>query len=166
MGLWRPLRKTLYKHNVLGGFLEARNRKSAFPTKKVGNFAPKPDFREKSVFRSKSWNFAKRRKTTRNATFFALKSCSRLIQIPLVSANFPNGWIYWNPLNFRKFLKIWWNSRNFAEFLPFCEKTRFGRKWPKIPPISLYNSNVLERGRQTVSVFAEFAKFLKIRKIP
>ena len=106
MWLLGPLRKTLYKHNVLGGFLEARNRKSAFGTKKDGNLAPKPDFHRKSVFHAKSWNSAKMVEISRNATFFALKSCSRSIQFLCFWAYCPNGRIHWNSPNFRKFLRI------------------------------------------------------------
>ena len=71
--------------------MEAQNRKSAFWTKKVGNFAPKPDFRGKSVFRAKSWNFAKMRKMSRNATVFALKRWSGNIAIAVFLDIYPKG---------------------------------------------------------------------------
>jgi hypothetical protein len=50
MGLWRPLRKTLYKHNVLGGFLEAQGRKSALFTKKLDILPENRKFTENAVF--------------------------------------------------------------------------------------------------------------------
>ena len=47
MGPSGPPRKILYKHKVLGAFLEAQNRKSAFLAQKDGNSAPKPEFHQK-----------------------------------------------------------------------------------------------------------------------
>ncbi len=78
IGLLGARLRNLYKRKLLGGFLEARDRKSAFWTRKVGNFTPEPDFRRKSVFRAKSWNFAKLGKCSRNLTISALKSCSEI----------------------------------------------------------------------------------------
>ncbi len=72
MGLWRPLHKTLYEHNVLGGFLEAQDRKSALFTKKLEILPENQKFTENIVFVSKSDFFAEMRETSRSVTFFAL----------------------------------------------------------------------------------------------
>ena len=77
IGLLGTRLRTLYKHKLLGGFLEAPSRQSAFWTKKAGFSAPKQDFHGKCGFRAKSWNSAKTRKCSRNLTISALKSCSK-----------------------------------------------------------------------------------------
>jgi len=122
IGLLGARLRNLYKHKLLGGFLEAQNRKSAFWTKKVGNFAPKPDFRGKSVFRAKSWNFAKMRKMSRNVTFFALKRWSENDRIHCIFGHLPKG------LNLVKFIKFPEIPQNLVKFAEFCGISAFLRK--------------------------------------
>ena len=127
IGLLGARLRNLYKRKLLGGFLEAQNRKSAFWTRKVGNFAPKPGFRGKSVFRA-TIPFARKGGKLPKRYLFGFKKLLRSI----ASANSGGYWpqncrIGWNLLNFRKFLEIWWNSRKFTEFQLFCVKRDPGR---------------------------------------
>ena len=73
-----PLRKTLYKHKHLEGVLGAQSRKSALLAQKVRNSVPKPDFQRKVRFGREITISAKRRETSRNVTYSALKACPRL----------------------------------------------------------------------------------------
>ncbi len=114
IGLLGARLRTLYKHKLLGGFLEAPSRKNAFRTRKVGNFAPKPDFREKSVFRAKSLHLAKIRKCSRNLTISALKSCS---EIPILLFLEPFCLKRLNLVKFTNFLEI---PRNLVKFREIC----------------------------------------------
>ena len=57
MRLLGPRRKTLYKHKVLGGVLEAQNRESALYAQKVRNPARRPDLHHKSWFLCKKCTF-------------------------------------------------------------------------------------------------------------
>ena len=76
MGLGRPRRKTLHKHNVLGAFLEARGRKNSFWVPEMEFLQNFIKFHGKSIFREKSENHAKSLQTSQNVTFFALKACA------------------------------------------------------------------------------------------
>jgi hypothetical protein len=114
--------RTLYKHKLLGGFLEAPSRQSAFWTKKAGIPAPKPDFHGKGGFRAKRWNFAKTRKCSRNLTISALKSCS---EIPLLLFLEPFCQKLLNLVKCTKFLEI---SGNLVKFAENCGILAFLRK--------------------------------------
>jgi len=72
---WSPRRKTLYKHNVLGAFLEAQGRKNSFWGPEMEFLQNFIKFHGKSIFREKSENHAKSLQTSQNVTFFALKAC-------------------------------------------------------------------------------------------
>ena len=76
MRLLAHLRKSLYKHKLLGGVLGAQLRKSSLFAQKGGNSAPKPDFHQKAVLGAEMPIFAERLQKSRNASIFALKSCS------------------------------------------------------------------------------------------
>ena len=113
---------------VLGGFLEAPSRKSEFWAKKAGISAPKPDFREKSVFRVKSANFAERLGNSRNAIFFALKICQKVSHL-LFFLTFCQK--LQNEVKITKFHEITGNLVKFIEICGisvFCVKTRIESK--------------------------------------
>ena len=122
IGLLGARLRNLYKHKLLGGFLEAQNRQNAFWTKKAGISAPKPDFHGKSVFRAKSWNFAKLGKCSRNLTISALKSCSE-IPLLLFLETFCS-----KLMNLAKFTKFPEIPSNLVKFAEICGISAFLRK--------------------------------------
>ena len=151
-GLLGPRRKTLYKHKVLGGVLEAEDRKSAFLPEKSGipsKIRNSTEIRGIPKLHGNPPEFTKR-------LYFCFKKLSRLCDFVNSGTIYPqNTRIWWNSPNLVEFLEIWWNFRNSAEFPPFCGKTRFGRKWPKIPIKYHWNYNTFQRRRKTGSVFAQ-----------
>ena len=70
---WRPLRKTLQKHKVLGRFWRPKGGKNQFWEEKGENSLQNRNFGKKAVLGRKSGNSSKREKTSQSVTFFALK---------------------------------------------------------------------------------------------
>ncbi len=161
IGLLGARLRNLYKRKLVGGFLEAPSRKSAFWTKKVGNFSPTPDFHEKALFAQKM-ALDENLKCSRNLTISALKN---YLNNKIRSFTGPLAPKWLNLVKFTKFLEISGNFTKFKEIIgisAFLRKRAIRAEMTKIHLKQLYNSCVLERGRKTVPVFAEIMKFLRI----
>ena len=137
-----PPRKSLYKHKVLGGVLEARNRESALFTKKVRNSARKHECHQKvrfgnkkSTFRATAGNVPKRYLFSfRNmllinddGSFLAPgpppPGCRKAMKSPKYIYISPNFMKWLNHAKSHEHSSIWLNFKNFIKFLNFRESS-------------------------------------------
>ena len=107
---WSPRRKTLYKHNVLGAFLEAQGRKNSFWGPEMEFLQNFMKFHAKSIFREKSENHAKSLQTSQNVTFFALKACAALLKSQNDPSEGPKHQNLVKSWNFVEFGETWQNG--------------------------------------------------------